>query len=321
MGVGTNVQERLAALHHIDGPWRPADVEQREGRIIRQGNTVRLVKLYRYVTEGSFDAYVWQTLETKAKFIAQVMSGDDTIRTLEDAELASLSYAEVKALASGNPLVIEKAGVDAEVMKLSMLASKFRNQQFSNRHEIADLPGRIERYKGALAAAQADVKLSEAIEGEQFQMELDGRIYADREEAGKRILGAYAVLDLGQTRTIGKIGGFELVISKSKSALGKWGFVLAGNREYDGDVATSPKGVVRRIEHLAKVGPAHDELQLKERIERSEVRLEQLKAVIDSKFEYEDRLIALLARQEEINRELCIFDGDKSVDMGLAKAA
>lgn len=117
MGSGTNVQERLIALHHFDAPWRPADVEQREGRILRQGNKNSVIQIFRYVTEGSFDAYMWQTLETKAKFIAQVMSGDMTIRRLEDLDSAALTYAEVKAIASGNPLVIEKAQVDAEFWK------------------------------------------------------------------------------------------------------------------------------------------------------------------------------------------------------------
>ncbi|EWS59807.1 DNA methylase [Methylibium sp. T29-B] len=113
MGIGANVQTRLAALHHLDAPWRPCDVEQREGRILRQGNECEDVEIFRYVTEGSFDSYMWQALETKARFIAQVMSGDKGLRSIEDVELAALSYAEVKALASGNPLVIEKAGVDA----------------------------------------------------------------------------------------------------------------------------------------------------------------------------------------------------------------
>jgi hypothetical protein len=137
MGIGTNVQTRLCALHHLDAPWRPCDVEQREGRILRQGNECEDVEIFRYVTEGSFDSYMWQTLETKARFIAQVMKGDKGIRSLEDVELAALSYAEVKALASGNPLVIEKAGVDAEVARLSTLFSVWRNQRYANESEVA----------------------------------------------------------------------------------------------------------------------------------------------------------------------------------------
>jgi hypothetical protein len=130
MGSGTNVQERLIALHHLDAPWRPADVEQREGRILRQGNKNSTVQIYRYVTEGSFDAYMWQTLETKAKFISQVMSGDMTIRRLEDMDSAALTYAEIKAIASGNPLVIEKAQVDAELIRLTRLRSAHAEEQY-----------------------------------------------------------------------------------------------------------------------------------------------------------------------------------------------
>src|SRR6266853_6470881 len=119
MGSGTNVQERLIALHHLDAPWRPADVEQREGRILRQGNSNPEVQIYRYVTQASFDAYMWQTLETKARFISQVMTGESDLRRIEDIDGAALTYAEVKAIASGNPMVIEKANVDAEVARLA----------------------------------------------------------------------------------------------------------------------------------------------------------------------------------------------------------
>ena len=119
MGTGANVQERLIALHHLDAPWRPADVEQRAGRILRQGTTNPGVQILRYVTEESFDAYMWQTLETKARFIAQVMNGESDLRRIEDVDGAALTYAEVKAIASGNPMVIEKASMDAEVARLA----------------------------------------------------------------------------------------------------------------------------------------------------------------------------------------------------------
>jgi hypothetical protein len=148
MGIGTNVQTRLVALHHLDAPWRPCDVEQREGRILRQGNQSEDVEIFRYVTEGSFDSYMWQTLETKARFIAQVMKGDKGLRSLEDVELAALSYAEVKALASGNPLVVEKAGLDAEVAKLSTLFSVWRNQRWDNQRGSATCRCSSRRWRG-----------------------------------------------------------------------------------------------------------------------------------------------------------------------------
>ena len=148
MGSGTNVQERLIALHHLDAPWRPADVEQREGRILRQGNKNAVVQIYRYVTEGSFDAYMWQTLETKAKFIAQVMSGDMTIRRLEDLDSAALTYAEVKAIASGNPLVIEKAQVDAELIRLTRLRSAHAEEQYRIRTNLRRSHEEAETFTG-----------------------------------------------------------------------------------------------------------------------------------------------------------------------------
>ena len=156
MGIGTNVQKRLVALHELDCPWRPCDVEQREGRILRQGNECEEVEIVRYVAEGSFDAYSWQTVLTKAKFIAQVMSGDKGLRSIEDVELATLSYAEVKALASGNPKVIEKAGVDADIARYSSLFMVWRNQRYANESEVAHLPMRIESSEKLLSALTSD---------------------------------------------------------------------------------------------------------------------------------------------------------------------
>jgi hypothetical protein len=175
MGIGTNVQTRLCALHHLDAPWRPCDVEQREGRILRQGNECEDVEIFRYVTEGSFDSYMWQTLETKARFIAQVMKGDKGIRSLEDVELAALSYAEVKALASGNPLVIEKAGVDAEVARLSTLFSVWRNQRYANESEVSRLPMMIEAQQRKVALYAEDVARIEPQTLQGICLEVGGR--------------------------------------------------------------------------------------------------------------------------------------------------
>lgn len=323
MGVGTNVQNLLVALHHIDGPWRPADVEQREGRIIRQGNTTKVARIYRYVTEGSFDAYVWQTLETKAKFIAQVMSGDNTVRTLEDAELAALSYAEVKALASGNPLIIEKAGVDAEVMRLSMLHSKWRDQQFSNRRELADLPGRIQRAQAVLEKATADSTKVVSTAGDNFRIELDGKLYTDREEAGKRLLGLLMTTKTGQTREAGTIGPFVIEIEGPRGFLGEPSVSLLGELAYEVSMGNSAVGNIRRLEHSQNTEPFEGIANFERRLEYMQGRLEQLEVTRDVKFEHHQRLDDLLARQEQINRELGVHDGDDSVavDVDMAKAA
>src|SRR5271166_1132804 len=143
LGTGTNVQKRLVALHHLDAPWKPAEVEQREGRILRQGNGNDQVAIYRYVTEGSFDAYMWQALETKARFIAQVMTGDNAARRADDIGGQELSYAEVKAIASGNPAVLTLAEADAELQRLAILKKNHADEQYLARRALRELPERI----------------------------------------------------------------------------------------------------------------------------------------------------------------------------------
>ena len=143
MGTGTNVQKRLVALHHLDAPWKPAEVEQRDGRILRQGNENEEVAIYRYVTEGSFDAYMWQALETKARFIGQVITGDNAARRAEDIGGQELSYAEVKAIASGNPAVLTLAEADAELQRLTLLKKNHLDEQYVARRSVRDLPGTI----------------------------------------------------------------------------------------------------------------------------------------------------------------------------------
>ena len=156
MGTGTNVQKRLVALHHLDAPWKPAEVEQRDGRILRQGNENKDVAIYRYVTEGSFDAYMWQALETKARFISQVMTGDNALRCAEDIGGQELSYAEVKAIASGNPAVLTLAEADAELQRLNLLKKNHLDEQYVARRSVRDLPGTIGSFNERLSKLTAD---------------------------------------------------------------------------------------------------------------------------------------------------------------------
>ncbi|MBA4066545.1 MAG: helicase [Isosphaera sp.] len=173
MGTGTNVQKRLVALHHLDAPWKPAEVEQRDGRILRQGNENAEVAVYRYVTEGSFDAYMWQALETKARFIAQVMSGDGVARTAEDVGGQELSYAEVKAIASGNPAVLTLAEADAELKRLALLKKNHVDEQYVARCRVRDLPAQIGRLSERLADLSADRETAAARATE--PVTIDGR--------------------------------------------------------------------------------------------------------------------------------------------------
>ena len=156
MGTGTNVQKRLVALHHLDAPWKPAEVEQRDGRILRQGNLNEEVAIYRYVTAGSFDAYMWQALETKARFISQIMTGKSSLRSADDIGGQELSYAEVKAIASGNPAVLTLAEADAELQRLNVLRKNHADEQFLSRRKIKELPGDIERLQTRLQKLTAD---------------------------------------------------------------------------------------------------------------------------------------------------------------------
>ena len=162
MGTGTNVQKRLVALHHLDAPWKPAEVEQRDGRILRQGNENEEVAIYRYVTEGSFDAYMWQALETKARFIGQVITGDNAARRAEDIGGQELSYAEVKAIASGNPAVLTLAEADAELQRLALLKKNHLDEQYVARRNVRDLPDRIAGLSGRLSNLTTDQATAQA---------------------------------------------------------------------------------------------------------------------------------------------------------------
>jgi N12 class adenine-specific DNA methylase/predicted RNA methylase len=319
MGVGTNIQTRLAALHHLDAPWRPSDVEQREGRIIRQGNLNEEVRIVRYVTEASFDAYIWQTLETKARFIAQVMRGDTGMRSAEDVELAALSYAEVKALASGNPLVMEKAGIDAEVAKLSLLKSQWDNQRWSNQRESATLPGRIEKLRQRIEAIEADIADRVDVRGQRFCMVIDGQHFVERAEAGEALVRYYVeakarTRKIGNWKTsageivVGQFAGFDLAVSIPTAAADGPSFLLKKRRAYVAHHSDNPIGMVRVIENVAnalegRLAEVHEDLA------RAEKRLADILSELSKPFDKEDRLTQLLVRQREINASLDLDKG------------
>ncbi|MGH7576507.1 MAG: helicase-related protein [Longimicrobiales bacterium] len=187
MGLGTNVQDRLYAVHHLDAPWRPADIEQRDGRMMRRGNTNAYVRILRYVTQRSFDAYTWQLLEYKARMIAQVMRGDAAVRRIEDLETAVLTYAQMKALASGDPLVMKKAAVDAEVARLSRAKKAFEDRSFLVRLDLARLPDRIRELEATAARIGADLARRLDTSGNLFRIEIAGREYAVRADAAARL--------------------------------------------------------------------------------------------------------------------------------------
>ncbi|MEO8429746.1 MAG: DEAD/DEAH box helicase family protein, partial [Verrucomicrobiota bacterium] len=248
MGAGMNVQDRLIALHHLDAPWRPADVEQREGRILRQGNLNSEVEIYRCVTEQSFDAYLWQVLESKARFIAQVMTGESDLRRIEDVDGAALTYAEVKAIASGNPLVIEKAGIDAEVTRLTRLRGQHQQSQYNLRIRLRHQTDDVPRLQKRLGSIQHDMATRHDTSGDQFVIEIEGQEIRDRGIAGELILRRAEKLQrTGAERTIGKFAGFQLVIADLP--VSGLQILLRGEATHSAKVANTALGTIRSIEY------------------------------------------------------------------------
>ena len=232
MGAGFNVQERLVALHHVDCPWRPRDVEQRDGRILRQGNTNEKVHIYRYVTEGTFDSYNWQTVENKQKFISQVVTGKSPARTCDDIDDAALSYAEVKALAAGDPEIKERMELDVYVQKLSVLRTAYHNDQYKLEDDVnVNLPHSIVKKENMIAALKRDQATLDAnhaqTEGATFRIELNGKTYTAKDKAGEALLTMIAderrkisqnmegKLSYDDTRSIGSYCGFKLELKRS----------------------------------------------------------------------------------------------------------
>jgi N12 class adenine-specific DNA methylase len=302
MGAGTNVQERLVALHHLDAPWRPADVEQREGRILRQGNTNREVEVCRYVTEASFDAYMWQTLETKAKFIAQVMTGESDLRRIEDIDGAALTYAEVKAIASGNPLVIEKAGVDAEVARLSRLQMQHHETQYRLRQSIRHLTTDLPRLENRLEATRQDLALRQDTSGDKFVIELSGEKIHDRGIAGELINREAARTHPSRgERLIGTFAGFKL--SVAGSFMDNGAVLLKGNATHDANISDTAFGTMRSIEYA--VQNLEDKISnLEKTIKEERKRVTDFEAQSAQPYEYSDKLSHLIDRQQEIADEL-----------------
>ncbi|HPC52096.1 MAG TPA: DEAD/DEAH box helicase family protein [Verrucomicrobiota bacterium] len=303
MGSGTNVQERLIALHHLDAPWRPADVEQREGRILRQGNKNAVVSVFRYVTEGSFDAYMWQTLETKAKFIAQVMSGDMTIRRVEDLESAALTYAEVKAIASGNPLVIEKAQVDAELMRLTRLRSAHAEEQYRIRSNLRRAHEDAETFTARLANLRQDIAVRQDTSGDKFTIELDGQTLDNRGIAGELIVRRAEKVKnrFGDDVRIGRFAGFDLFLRPGFNNAVE--VVLRGHNSYGARVTDTALGTIRSLEATVQ-GFEERAGKLETDIADAHKRGKELETKVGAAFEHEERYQQLCRRQSEIEEQL-----------------
>ena len=216
MGAGTNVQDRLIALHHLDVGWKPSDLEQREGRIIRQGNHNKKVKIFRYVTESTFDSYMWQLIENKQKFISQIMTSKAPVRSCEDVDEAALSYAEVKALATGNPAVKEKMSLDVEVAKLKLLKANHLNNVYRMEADISrNLPQKIAKLTEIIEGYREDIAHYEAhkiTDPEAFEMEIGGKIFTEKKEAGAALLAVCKqIQSVNEAKDVGNYQGFHMM--------------------------------------------------------------------------------------------------------------
>jgi N12 class adenine-specific DNA methylase len=308
MGAGTNVQKRLVALHHLDAPWRPRDIEQREGRILRQGNDNGEVQIHRYVTEGSFDAYMWQVLETKARFINQVMNGSVTVRQAEDLEGGTLTYAEIKAIASGNPAVMEKVKVDTEIRKLDQLRASHINQQHNIRWQVKSLPEQIERARTYFAAVTADILTRDASGGEEFTMKVGNRVFAGkgaREDAGNAL--NVVIMSWRDDTTVqirAHFRGFEILSRGSAYKDGEPDLFIRGRETYKANLnPDNPLGTIASLEHTLRGLERRAEEEHNE-IERQEKSLADYRGQLGRPFEHESRLRDLLAKQAQLNARL-----------------
>jgi hypothetical protein len=320
MGEGTNVQTRLVALHHLDAPWRPADIEQREGRILRQGNQNEYVKIFRYVTERSFDAYMWQRLETKCRFIAQVMMGDATVRRAEDVDSAALTYAEVKAIASGNPLVIEKARIDAEVMRLTRLKKQHAESLYQMRYQIRRINDNAAIFEREIANIREDLRTRTSTRGDNFVMAVKHETFADRIKAGRALIFLAAALKpFESTKTIGNIGGFPISIEKFGD---RATILINGKHSYRANVSDSAAGTIASLEYA--LDSFEDRLREREtNLTQSRRQIVDLTNRLDQPFEHEEKLAEATKRQQEIVTALDITKNQASaaVDEGTEQLA
>ena len=319
MGAGTNVQDRLIALHHLDVPWRPSDIEQQEGRILRQGNTNPKVKIFRYVTEGTFDAYSWQLIENKQKFIGQIMTSKSPVRSCEDIDEAALTYAEVKALATGNPYIKEKMDLDIQVSKLKLMKANHTSQKYRLEDNIAkNYPQQISALKERIAGMKADIATYNAnkpADKDLFTMTVAGKTYDDRKEAGTAIIGICKEMKQANVPVpIGEYLGMKMNVTFD-SFTRKFTLNMKGNLSHAVEIGSDPSGNITRIgnalENMSK--------QLEDAIAKLanvEQQLETAKIEVEKPFPQEQELNDKLARLTELNSLLDMDEkGEDAVDL------
>ena len=306
MGAGTNVQSRLVAVHHLDVGWKPSDMTQRNGRIIRQGNMNKEVKVFNYVTEGTFDAYLWQTLENKQRFISQIMTSKSPVRSCEDVDEQALSYAEIKALCAGNPLIKEKMDLDVQVAKLKVLKADHQSQKFRLQDKLlTKFPADIQEANAHIAGLKADAQLAAAHpQGkEEFcGIVIKGVAYNEKKTAGERLVLACSELPNAEEKVIGSYRGFELSL-RFDAFRTEYQALLKGQRKYTVPLGTDPLGNIIRLDNSLNNFP--------ERITAAENELDTLhqqqaaaQIEVEKPFPQEEELAEKSARLAELNAQL-----------------
>ena len=306
MGAGTNVQSRLVAVHHLDVGWKPSDMTQRNGRIIRQGNMNKEVKVFNYVTEGTFDAYLWQTLENKQRFISQIMTSKSPVRSCEDVDEQALSYAEIKALCAGNPLIKEKMDLDVQVAKLKVLKADHQSQKFRLQDKLlTKFPADIQEANTHIAGLKADAQLAAAHpQGkEEFcGMTIKGVAYDEKKTAGERLVLACSELPNAEEKVIGSYRGFELSL-RFDAFRTEYQALLKGQRKYTVPLGNDPLGNITRLNNSLNNFP--------ERITAAENELTTLhqqqaaaQIEVEKPFPQEEELVEKSARLAELNAQL-----------------
>ena len=310
MGAGMNVQDRLVALHDLDCPWRPGDLEQRSGRIIRQGNRNKEVHIYRYVTESTFDAYLWQTVENKQKFISQIMTSKSPVRSCEDIDEAALSYAEIKALCAGDERIREKMDLDVDVARLRLMKANHQSQQYRLEDNILrHFPAQIEENKGFLSGFEADMKTLEAHPHPKdgfAGMEVKGDFLTDKDNAGAAILEAFKDAKGLEPVPIGSYRGFSMSLTVEN--FGKdFVLTLKGRMSHRVELGKDARGNLVRIDNALAQMP--ERLQtVQGRLENVQAQLATAKAELGKPFPQEAELKEKSARLAELNAELNIDD-------------
>lgn len=299
MGAGTNVQTRLAALHHLDCPWRPADIEQREGRILRQGNMNQTVKIYKYVTENTFDAYNWSILENKQKFIGQLMSGKNPSRSCEDVDEAALSYAEVKALASGDPRIIEMTDLDSQVTKLKLLKANHEGQRYMLEDRLIQFfPKAINGTKEQIQGLEGDLAVFQAHpqpDKEHFSITVAGQTYTERKAAGQAIIDACTKMtDVSQRVELGEYRGFPMTLW-ADTATQKFQVTMKQNLSHTIELGSDPVGNIARLDN-ALAAIAENLEQHKGKLENLTAQMEEAKLEVKRPFPQEQELAEKSAR-------------------------